>query len=706
MGEIRKLAAIMFTDIVGYSALMSRDEKLAMSILRKNREIHKIAVRKFNGEYIKEIGDGTLSIFQSSFDAFHCAIEIQNVCSKEPLFKLRVGIHTGDIILKEGDVFGDGVNIASRIEAICEPGGLFITETVYNDIKNKTGIEAEYIGEKSLKNIDQPLKVYAISAEYFNHIREQEKAGHKIQYQPEEDRYKFSRIRSNRRLYLGITAVIIVAIILSVGYILSHKNPGLKTSPSDLEESSKNKGELIWINSIAVLPFTDLSPEKDQEYFCDGMSEELINILTNIPELKVVARTSAFSFKGKEIDVREIGKKLDVKTILEGSVRKSGNQLRISAQLIEVKNGFDLWSQTYNRELKDVFAIQDEISSAIVVALKTRLLPEEKKRIEKKQTENAEAFQLYLEGRFYWNKRNREGFEKAIQYFNQAIGKDSSYAVAYAGLADAYETMGSYYFLSPKESVYNAQFAARKALALDETLAEPHTTLASLFEDDWDWTNAEKEYRRALELNPNYVTGHQWYGEFLVETGRFNDGLNELKKAQELDPLAPILYVSMADFLTGMHRYEEGTRQIMKALGIDQNFSRAHAILGQLYLYKGEGDNAIREMKKAIELSDSSLEYVASLGFAYGFLGQKEEAEKILRKFIQLEKQQYVSPYLIGSLYLGIGEKDQAFTWFNRAIEKHDYGMLYLKIDPVFDAIRGDPRFDELMRKVGLQPDE
>jgi adenylate cyclase len=703
MGEIRKLAAIMFTDIVGYSALMAKDEKLAMSILKKNKEIHKIAVRKFDGEYIKEIGDGTLSIFQSSFNAVFCAIEIQNICSKESLFRLRVGIHTGDIISKDGDVFGDGVNIASRLEAICEPGGIFITETVYNDIKNKAGIEAEFIGEKSLKNIDQPLKVYAIAAEYFNHSMEQEKAGQKIHNQPEEDNYKISPVRSNRRLYVGIAAVIIIAIILSAGYLLLHKKTGINISRTDTEESLKNKGGSIWTNSIAVLPFTDLSPEKDQEYFCDGMSEELINVLTNIPELKVVARTSAFSFKGKEIDVREIGKKLDVKTILEGSVRKSGNQLRISAQLIDVKNGYDLWSQTYNRELKDVFAIQDEISSAIVVALKTKLLPEEKRKIEKKQTGNAEAFQLYLEGRFYWNKRNRDGFEKAIQYFNQAIGKDSLYAVAYAGLADAYETMGSYFFLSPKESVDNAQFAARKALALDETLAEPHTTLAALFEIDWDWTNAEKEYKHALELNSNYVTGHQWYGEFLVETGRFNDGLSELKKAQELDPLSPILYVSMADFLDGMHRYEEGTQQIMKALEIDQNFSRAHAVLGQLYLYKGAGGDAIREIRKAIELSDSSLEYVANLGYTYGFLGQKEESEKILRKFVQLEKQQYVSPYLIGELYLGIGEKDEAFVWFNRAIEKHDFGMLNLKIDPIFDVIRGDPRFDELIKKVGLQ---
>ncbi|MCX6234956.1 MAG: hypothetical protein NT175_09590 [Bacteroidetes bacterium] len=700
---MRKLAAIMFTDIVGYSSLMSKDESLALQVLKKNRELHKSALSRFNGEFIKEIGDGTLSIFQSSWDAVNCAIDIQNIVNRESSFQLRIGIHIGDIVISDNDVFSDGVNIASRIQALCEPGGIFISEIVYNDIKNKTGIKARCIGEKSLKNIDQPVNIYTITSECAESILEQQKSAKETHSQFKKVQHNIPRVSSGRKLYIGIAAAIIIAIILSVGYLLSHKKPGIKKSLSDTEESVKKEGEFIWTNSIAVLPFTDLSPEKDQEYFCDGMSEELINVMTQIPELKVVARTSAFSFKGKEIDVRDIGEKLNVKTILEGSVRKSGNQLRISAQLIDVNNGYHLWSQTYNRELKDVFAIQDEIASAIITALKNRLLPEEKERIEKKQTENMEAYQLYLKGRFYWNKRNREGFERAIQYFNQAIEKDSSYAIAYAGLADVYITMGGYFFMAPKESGDKAQVAARKALALDETLAESHTTLATIFKNDWDWTNAEKEFKRALELNPNYPTGHHWYGEFLVEMGRFNDGLSEIKKAQELDPLAPILYVVMAYFLAGMHRYDEGIQQIMKAFEIDQNFSTAHAVLGQLYLLKGKGGDAILEVRKAIELSDSSLEYIAYLGYTYGLLGQKEEAKKILRKFEQLEKQQYISSYLIGALYLGIGEKDQAFVWFNRAIEKHDYGMLYLKIDPNFDPIRGDPRFVELMKKVGLE---
>jgi tetratricopeptide (TPR) repeat protein len=287
-------------------------------------------------------------------------------------------------------------------------------------------------------------------------------------------------------------------------------------------------------------------------------------------------------------------------------------------------------------------------------------------------------------------------------YFNQAIEKDSSFALAYSGLSDAYITQTAYFFLSPKEAGKKAREAALKAQALDPSLAEPHSALASLYEIERDWAKAEKEHQRAMELNPNYATGRQWYGEYLAEVGRFDEALIELGKAQELDPLSPILFSTKASILAGMQRYDEGIEQAMKALEIDPNFNRGHSVLGLLYFLKGKGDDAIREHKKAVELSDGSTEHTAYLGWTYGLLGQKEEAGNILREFLRLSKQQYMSSYLIGALYLGIGGKDQAFAWFNEAIEKHEQAMLYLKYDPTLDPIRKDPRFSELLKKMGL----
>ena len=358
----------MFSDITGYSAMMSKDEKMAMHVLDKNRSIHKSAIARFNGEFIKEVGDGSLAIFQSSIDAVNCALAIRKACLKETSFKVRIGIHTGDIILKEGDVFGDGVNIASRIEAAGEPGGIYISERACEDIKNKAGIRAEFYGEKNLKNIPDPIKIYSVSSGSPQNISEPQK--HITQIPPAQAKKTVKSVKGffSRISTRIIATVILLAIIVSGGYFLTNKNRGISDSATpgkSLIEGNKR----IWMNSIAVLPFSDLSPDKDQEYFCDGLVDELINALSHIPEVKVVARTSAFSFKGKEIDARDIGKKLDVKTILEGSVRKSGNQLRISAQLIDVNNGYHLWSQTFDRELKDIFLIQDEISSAIASAL-------------------------------------------------------------------------------------------------------------------------------------------------------------------------------------------------------------------------------------------------------------------------------------------------------------------------------------------------
>jgi TolB-like protein/Tfp pilus assembly protein PilF len=353
--------------------------------------------------------------------------------------------------------------------------------------------------------------------------------------------------------------------------------------------------------SIAVLPFVDMSPQKDQEYFCDGMAEELINALTKLEGLRVVSRTSAFQFKGKAFDIRKIGEQLNVASVLEGSVRKTGDRLRITAQLINVVDGFHLWSEKYDREMKDVFDIQDEISRAIVDALKIKLVGEAATRLVKRYTENLEAYTLYLKGRYYWNKRTEPGLTKGIEYFEKAITKDPGYALAYAGLADCYNVISHYGAVPPKASVPKAKIAAIKALEIDDALVEAHTSLAfALYNYDFAWLAAEKEFQRAIALNPNYATAHHWYAIYLATRGRLEEAIAEMQRARELDPLSLIINTEVGWMLYFGRHYNQAIEQYQKTLEMDPSFAVAHWGLGLAYQQKAMPQEAIAEFQKAI----------------------------------------------------------------------------------------------------------
>jgi TolB-like protein len=704
MKEQRKLAAIMFTDIVGYSALMSKDEKIALQILSQNRTLQKSALSRFHGEFIKEIGDGTLSIFQSSWDAVSCAMELQHTLNEAAYFQLRIGIHIGDIVVSAKDVFGDGVNIASRIQAICEPGSILISEIVYNDIRNKTGIKVECIGEKLLKNIDAPVKVYAVSAECFKRISEQHKSIREVRSPSGKAGWKTMHGRLTRKLNLSMAAAIIMAVIFLGGYFLSSRKQRISTPTPVGEKSRLKANKRIWTNSIAVLPFTDLSPEKDQEYFCDGMAEELINVMTHIPGLKVVARTSAFSFKGKEDDIREIGDKLDVKTILEGSVRKSGNQLRISTQLIDVRNGYHLWSQNYDRELKDVFAIQDEIATAIVDALKTKLLPADKKQTEKKQTVNTEAYELYLKGLFYWNKRTADALQKSIDYFDQAIVLDPSYSQAYAGLASAYVVFPEYSGLLPRDFIGKAMIAAQKASELDPALAEPHAVLGLIKSQfEYDMPGAEAEFIHALELNPGYPTTHHWYSNYLRDMGRLDQSLDELQQAQELDPFSLIIIYNIGINLWLLQQFDQAKAQCEKIIELDPDFPLAYIGLAVICEEEGKFDEAIAMHMKARKMMTGSPAYLSDLGRLYIKTGREKDAMKILDELLHFSKQGYQASYQIASLYFSLGDRGKTFEWLEKSYEDRESWIPGLKISSSWDSLRPDPRFITLLRKTGLE---
>jgi Tfp pilus assembly protein PilF len=426
--------------------------------------------------------------------------------------------------------------------------------------------------------------------------------------------------------------------------------------------------------------------------------------------LHVVARTSAFVFKNKREDIREIGKKLDVQTLLEGSVRKAGNRLRITAQLVSVADGYHLWSEKYDRDIgklccpEDIFAIQDDISLAIVDKLKVKLLGKEKAAVVKRHTDNLEAYDLYMKGRYFWNKRTEEGLRKAIKCFEQAIEKDPDYALAYAGLADSYLTLQDYSSVPPKELNSKASEAAQKALELDGTLAEAHTSLASVTYRCWDWEGAEREYKRAIELNPNYATAHHWYALLLMYAGRFDEAIKEIQRARELDTLSLVINRNMGLVLFYARQYDRAMDALQKTLEMDPNFSLTHATLGRIYLQKSMYEEALVQAQKEKNLLrgwDQQLE--SWIGITYAKMGKEEKARQVLDDLIKRSRQAYVAPCSIALLYFALGEKDPGLEWLNKAYQERNSLLLEIKVDPGFDSVREDPRFKALLKKVGLE---
>jgi serine/threonine-protein kinase len=458
--------------------------------------------------------------------------------------------------------------------------------------------------------------------------------------------------------------------------------------------------ELVAQKSIAVLPFLNMSPDRENEYFSDGMTEELITALSKVEGLRVAARTSAFVFKGKNADVSEIGRRLKVGTVLEGSVRKAGNRMRITAQLIDARGGYHLWSDVYERDLRDVFAVQEEIARAIVGALRVRLGAESGAPLVKPTTADLEAYHLFLQGRYFWNQRTEMGLRRAAEHFERAIQRDSTFAAAYAGLADVYVVLPHYSDVPGREAYPRAMQAVTRALVLDSTLAEAYTSLAALLADwKWDWHGAERAYRRAIELNPGYPTARHWYGEYLGQVGLPDKAVEELGRAQELDPLSRIIGSDFAWALYLDHRYDSAIAQARQTLELDPNFPPAHVQLARVYLAQERHAEAMAELQKAIQLAGRIPGNQRLLAYAYARSGQREKALKLIREF---QERWPDEPASIALAYVGLGRREQAFRWLEQAVEMRDGSLTFIIFEPLLDPLRSDPRFSKVLSRMGL----
>jgi TolB-like protein/class 3 adenylate cyclase/Tfp pilus assembly protein PilF len=652
-GEQRRLAAIMFTDMVGFSALAQRDEALALELLEEHRTVLRPAFLKHRGHEIKTIGDGFLVEFASAVAAVNCAVEIQEAvarrnldASPERLFQVRIGIHLGDVLLRGNDIVGDGVNIAARVEPLADSGGIAVTQQVFDQVYNKIPQTLVRIGKVELKNIQRPMDVYRIV----------------LGAKPA------SAVADNRKM----------------------------SSPAGQSGREPQK-------SIAVLPFVNMSSDRENEFLSDGISEDLLNALAGIEGLHVVARTSCFAFKGRSEDIRKIGEALGVETVLEGSVRKAGDKLRITAQLINVADGFRLWSQRFDREMQDVFAIQDDITRAIMAALKLRLVGRADQSLVKLQTTSTEAYELYLKGRFFWNQRGI-GLKKALHYFELALIEDPDYALALSGLADTYSLLSWYGYSPPAEVIPKAIAAAKRALQLDPQLAEAHTSLGfCLLCQDCDWTGAEREFRRAIELNVRTVPARYWLGWLHSCVGNHDAAIEHCRQAVELEPFSPIAHTFFGWMYYHAGKLAEAEQELHKVIELDERFVFGMWFLGRVYVAAGKRDLAFAALVKAEEMSSGAAWTRCMLGHAWAVFGEPAKAKEVLADLQDLNKYPYARAIGIALPLLGLGDHDQALTWLERGCNDRDVWALMMKVDPIYAGLRTDTRFVSLLSKMGLK---
>ncbi len=673
MSQTRQLAAIMFTDIVGYTTMMQQNEQMAVEVIKHYNATLEKWVHHFNGRVLNFYGDGNLCSFSSATDAVNCSIEVQKELRSEPVVPLRIGLHIGEIFFEQEKALGDGVNVASRVQSLGQENTILISAEIHDKIKNNPSITTLSLGHFDFKNVSKPLEVFALTNDGL-FVPQRKKIQGKLQQK---------NVRK-RNIFLLISLIVLV---FSLSIIYRKYFSDNKTTFSE--------------KSIAVLPFTDMSKNKDQEYFSDGLTEDIITQLAKINSFKVISRTSVMQYKKNSKSLKEIGNELGVEVILEGSVQQSGDQIRITAQLINTLTDEHLWAESYDRSMKDIFKIQTDIAKQIANTLRAKLSPNEKQNIEKKYTENTEAYQLYLQGRYYWNKRSEESVRRGIDFFKNAIALDSNYALAYAGLGDSYLMLGVHGMVKPDESFPVANRYAEKALALDNTLAEAYATLIDInihYYHDLDV--AEINYQKAIEKNPFYASAYHWHSEVLILRKQFESALKESEAALKIDPYSLIINSQYGMHLRYAGKLSKAVDQLQKTLEYDSTFAFTHWQLGIAFFEMKQFDKSLHSLQKAAEILPDFTSILAALGYVQGVTGKIDEAKKIESRLLKAAQTKYVSAQDLALISLGVGKKEKALQYLEQAyIEKCPW-MPFLGMNPFYRSLNGNPEFQVLLNKL------
>ena len=682
-------------DIVGYSKLLIEEQKERLGQLTAI-VLGTAQVRESTDEQLVRLptGDGIALVFRHSpEEPARCALEIAEALTKHPELPVRMGIHSGPVsevtdVSGRTNIAGAGINMAQRVMDCGDAGHILLSQHVADDLVQyrQWAPRLRDLGECEVKH-GVRLRLVNLYAEPLGNSELPEK----FKGQAQKRTGAVSGTGILRRSPLIIATAILI--IIALGIAAFFYKASLK---------SNRAAALIPPKSIAVLPFRNLSEDQANAYLSDGIRDEILTRLSKIGELKVTSRTSTRNLESAPDNLPEIAQKLGVANVLEGSVQKAGQQIRVNVQLIDALADTQLWGERFDRSTADIFKLESDISEKVANALQARLTGQEKKAITKAPTTSVAAHELYLKGRYFWNKRTGPDLRTAIDYFNQAIETDPNYALAYAGLADCYSRfsfdVGS---LSPKEAMPKAKAAAVKAIQLDDTLAEAHSSLAFVMMNyDWDWTNAEKEFKRAIELDPNYEVAHHWYSHYLTALGRTEDSLVESKRALELDQLGLNINVHLGWHYLYARQYDQAIEQFHKTLEMDPNYGIAHWYLGLSYEQKKMYQEAAAELSKANELLKGNALLEGDLGHLYAVSGRKDEAQKVIDELQQTSQQQHDWPYCIALIYAGLGEKDRALEWLQKAYEDRSDWLIYLRVEPRLDSLRSDPRFEKLANLI------
>lgn len=639
---MRQLAAILFADMTGYTALMQENEQLARAKRKRLKEVLEVSVARFNGKVLQYYGDGSLSIFSSAIDSVRSAIAIQQQLQQEPAVPVRIGIHTGDVIIEDESIYGDGVNLASRIESLGVPGGIFVSEKVYDDIRNQDDIQTREMGYFELKNVKQPVRIFAIA----NH---------------------------------GIVV------------------------PARDEVRGKTKATQ---NRLAVLPFVNMSSDPDNEYFSDGITEELLNALAKVNELKVTSRTSAFAFKGKNEDIRDIAIQLNVDKVLEGSVRKAGNRVRIAAQLINAVDGYHIWSEVYDRNLTDIFAVQDEISGIIANRLRENLTIDKKKEpLVKVATQNVTAYTYYLKGLHYYNKITPADYIKAIEYFEQATAIEPTYAQPYAMAALAYTRLASRGQMLPHKAFSIVHRYADKALELDSSIAESHIAKACAYLlYDWKWEEAREALQKAIDLNPVAIEAYDLLGLYFLITGQREKAVQLLEQAEMIDPLSPAVGLALGNMYIFARRFDDSIKVADKLLEINPELRSAIEMKGWSTGMKGNWEEAVRLFEEVHRLTNHPLKGLMGLSVAHGKLGHRNKVLSCIEKMEQRQREEpdSVIDAELSCAWFVLGDLDKTFYHLNQCVDKRIGPIAYILEYPEYESIKTDPRYWDIRRRMGL----